>query len=153
MWSNGPTRGANAVFYPSRPVPKHYFDHNFGRSELIRGVGTVSGKTQRTFFKGWAAFVRMAHSHGADLYFEANVSKLPVAIYLNAGGAVSKLEAGRSASLKGINVAAVVPRDVSKETVDEGQMDPALFQQRMEQVGASTILEPLAAGARLPTTP
>ena len=140
------------MFYPSRPVPKHYFDHNCGRTELIRGVGTVSGKTQRTFFKGWAAFIRIAHSHGSKLHFEANVSKLPVTIYLNTDGDVRKLEPGRSASLKGVNIAAVVPANVSKDIVAAGKMDPSLFQQRMETVGASVLLEPLAAGKKWSTS-
>ena len=73
--------------------------------------------------------------------FVANVEKLPVWIFLNKEGEVTRPSVGSTFSLKGISVAAVVPQLTSTEIVDVGQMAVKLFKDKCKKVGWTAHLE------------
>ena len=139
-WSKeAPSDGALAVIFPSRPVPHHYFMRNGGRSELVRGVGTPAGKSQRTYYKAWASFIHMGDKLAADFHFLANVEKLPVSVlYLDPSNVICRLMPGDSTGFKG-KAACAVPE--FNDTIGPGyQMSLDQFQQRADKVGASVRL-------------
>ena len=67
--------------------------------------------------------------------------KLPVWIFLNKEGEVTRPGVGSTFSLKGISVAAVVPQLTSTEIVDVGQMAVKLFKDKCKKVGWTAHLE------------
>ena len=73
--------------------------------------------------------------------FCKNVEKLPVWIFLNKEGEVTRPSVGSTFSLKGISVAAVVPQLTSTEIVDVGQMAVKLFKDKCKKVGWTAHLE------------
>jgi hypothetical protein len=142
QWTKEPVDGALAYFFPYKTPAEHYFTTNLGKRELGRGMGTPrNAKPGGEFYCCWVSFLKEAHKYSGPVTFVANVEKLPVWIFLNKEGEVTRPGVGSTFSLKGISVAAVVPQLTSTEIVDVGQMAVKLFKDKCKKVGWTAHLE------------